>query len=412
MRDDGEGETMNIVRLSLANLRYRALASFFNVLTLALGIALIVTLLHLSEQVSQRFERDLQGIDLVVGAKGSPIQLIMSSVFHLDIPNGNIPLAEAQKIENYPLVKTAIPIALGDNYNGFHIVGTMPDYITHYDGKMASGRVYDKQMEAVLGSIVAEKYHLKVGDKIIGAHGLVNSNDLHTNFPYSIVGILKPTGSVIDRLVLTPVESVWHVHEKPDPDNPEEIAYKKAHPEKEITSLLITYKTPMAAVVMPRMVDKSSSMQAASPAFETARLFKLIGVGSDAIEMFAGVLMAIAAAGFFVTLWSAVAERRYDIALMRSLGATRSRIFAAVLTEGLTLGALGTALGLFLGHAFAYMAQLWIENTRHMSLVGVGFLPYEGYIIVIALAISAVAAAIPALTAYRINVASILSRGA
>jgi len=237
--------------------------------------------------------------------------LILSSVFHLDFPNGNIPLAEAEKLKANPLVQSAIPIALGDNYHSFRIVGTTHDYIRHYDGKLAAGRLYDAQMEAVLGSEVAEKNKLKPGDKIIGAHGLVNSDDLHTDFPYTIVGILQPTGTVIDRLVLTPVESVWHVHEHPDADDAEEVAYKKAHPEKEITALLIAYKTPMAAVVLPRLVNKTSSMQAASPAFETARLLKILGVGSDAVELFAGVLIAIAAIGFFRHL----VERRQRPAL-------------------------------------------------------------------------------------------------
>ena len=402
---------MNIVKLSLANLRFRALGSFFNVLILALGIATIVTLLHISRQVEQRFERDLKAIELVVGANGSPIQLILSSVFHLDFPNGNIPLDEAKKLEANPLVASAIPIALGDNYNSFRIVGTTKDYIAHYDGKLAAGRLYSTQMEAVIGGIVAEKNKLKLGDKIIGAHGLVNSDDLHTDFPYTIVGILQSTGTVLDRLVLTPVESVWHVHEHPDPDDPEEAAYKKAHPEKEITALLVTYKTPMAAVVLPRLVNKTSSMQSASPAFETARLIKILGVGSDTIELFAGVLISIAAIGFFVTLWSAVNDRRYDIALMRSLGATREKIFAFVLAEGLTLGALGTVFGLLLGHAFAYVAQCWIEHTRYMALNAVGFHPYELYVALIALAISALAAIIPAKMAYRVNVAAVLSKG-
>ena len=402
---------MNSIKLSLANLTYRLSTSVFNILTLALGIAVIVTLLHISEQIDQRFERDLQGIDLVVGAKGSPMQLILSSVFHLDIPNGNIPLSEAQKLEKNALVKSAIPMALGDNYNGFRIVGTTADYIDHYHGKLAQGRVYNAKMEAIVGSDVAQKNGLKLGDSIIGAHGLSNSDDLHSDFPYAIVGILKPSGTVLDRLVLTPVESVWHVHEHPDPDDPEEVAYKKSHPEKEITALLITYKSPMAAVVLPREINKTSSMEAASPAFETARLLRLIGIGSDSIELFAGILVFIAALGFFVTLMGAVNDRRYDIALMRSLGATRLKICMLVLVEGVALGMGGAVLGLALGHGFAYAMQCWIEQTHHVTLNAVGFHPYEAYIILGALLISMIAATIPALMAYRVNIAKILSQG-
>ena len=266
-------------------------------------------------------------------------------------------------------------------------------------------------MEATIGSDVATKYNLQLNDKIIGAHGLSGSDDLHSDFPYTIVGILRPTGTVIDRLVLTPVESVWHVHEHPDADDADEIAYKKEHQEKEITSLLITYSTPMAAVVIPRMVNKTSSMQAASPAFETARLMKMLGVGSDAIQLFGGVLMTIAAIGFFVTLWSAVHDRRYDIALMRAMGATRVKVLALVLSDGVILGLLGTFLGIELGHTFAYAAQRWIEQTRLMTLNAVGFHPYEIYAVIIALAISVIAAIIPAIMAYRVNVAQSLSEG-
>lgn len=400
---------MNLAKLSLCSLRFRALNSVFNVCVLALGMATIVTLLHVGQQVEQRFTRDLEGIDLVVGAKGSPIQLILSSVFHLDIPNGNIPLAEAEKFRSHPLVKSAIPVALGDSYHGFRIVGTTRDYPQHYHAELAQGAYWAVAMEAVLGSEVARASQLKPGDTFAGSHGLSEGGEEHAASPYRVVGILKPTGTVIDRLVLTGVESVWHVHEHEQ----EEGGHDAGNHEKggrEITSLLITYKSPMAAVTLPRLVNKTSSMQAASPAFEAARLLQMIGTGSDTVALFAAVLMVIAALGFFVTLWSAVNERSYDIALMRSLGATRRKVLALVVAEGLTLGAAGTLLGLALGHAFARGAQAWIESTRHLTLNPVGFHADEPYAVLIALAISLIASIIPAWTAYRANIADILSR--
>ena len=209
---------MNALTISLAYLRHRLLSTFLSVLTFASGIAVIVALLLTNAQLNDEFTKNLKGIDLVVGGKGSPMQLILSSVFHLDIPTGNIPLEEAEVLEHHPLVKSAIPLALGDNYNGFRIVGTDPDYINHYHGSFVQGQVFSQSMEAVIGSDVAAKYHNKPGDEIVGAHGLVNSDDLHTDFPYTVVGILAPTHTVLDRLVLTPVESVWHVHEHPDED--------------------------------------------------------------------------------------------------------------------------------------------------------------------------------------------------
>lgn len=427
---------MNILRLSLANLRFRPLSNSFNMLILALGMALIVTLLQVGQQVEQRFEKDLRGIDLVVGAKGSPVQLILSSVFHLDFPPGNIPLEEAERLRKSPLIKSAIPLALGDNYRGFRIVGTTGDYPGHYAAELAEGRYWSGGMEAVLGSEVARSSGLKPGQTFAGSHGLTAGAEEHAESPYEVVGILKPTGTVIDRVVLTDLGSVWQIHEhqegeeeageehehespagldhdgEADHGEPGHADHEEVdHPEREITALLITYRTPAAVVTLPRLINRSSSMQAASPAFEMARLLKILGIGSNAIRLFATVLIVIAAVGFFVTLFNAVNDRRYDIALMRSLGATRGRVFAFVLAEGLTLGAFGTALGILLGHGLAWGAQCWLEQTRQMALNPVGFHPYEAIAAAIALGISALAAILPALMAYRINPAKVLSRG-
>ncbi len=405
---------MNLVTLVFSNLRYRWLTSLFNVLVLALGIATMVTLLLVSQELEQRFTRDLEGIDLVVGAKGSPMQLMLASVFHIDIPTGNIPLSEAQKLEKHPLVKEAIPLALGDSYHGFRIVGTDEKYAAHYKAEYADGRGFEKSMEAVLGADVARGTQLKMGSVFAGSHGLTEGGEEHSGSMYTVVGVLQPTGSVIDRLVLTPVESVWQVHEHPHPDgyhdDDGDEEEGKGKP-KEITALLIQYKTPMAAVTMPRQVNAMDSLQAAAPAMEMARLFQLIGAGSEAVKGFGVVLMALAGLGFFVTLWSAVHERRYDIALMRSLGASREKVLGLVLAEGLMLGAFGTLLGLALGHGMGLAARLWIESSRHMSLQGAGFLSMEWGIVFIALAISVIAAMIPAWMAYRTPIARLLAQG-
>lgn len=406
---------MNLARLSLASLRFRGLSNGINVLVLALGIATIVTLLRVDRQVEARFHRDLAGIDLVVGAKGSPIQLILSSVFHIDIPNGNIPLEEAKKLEKSPMIKEAIPISLGDSYHGFRIVGTTPAYARHYGAQFTQGTDWTKPLEAVLGSDVAHASGLHLGDSFVGTHGINGGGEEHEAFPYRVVGILKPSGSVIDRLVLTNLESVWKIHEFPDEDEPEEMAKAEEHGGKmplEITSLLITYRSPYAAVTLPRLVDKTSSMQAASPAFETARLLKIVGFGTDAVRLFAVVLMVIAAAGFFVALFNAVNDRAYEIALMRSLGATRRKVVGFVLTEGLILGVTGAVLGLALGHGLSYGIESWIEQTRHMTLPDIGIQPYEGLVVLVAIAISALAAVAPSIIAYRVDVTQVLSRGA
>lgn len=401
---------MNTWKFTLANIRFKPLNAIFNVLLLALGIAMILTLGQLNQSLSNRFAQDLHGIDLVVSGKGSPLQIILATVFHLDSPTGNIPLHEAQNLSKNPLIKEAIPMALGDNYNGYRIVGTNQAYIQHYDGQLAAGKFYNQPMQAVIGADVARKYQLKVGDNIIGAHGLVNSDDLHTDFPYTVTGILAANGSVLDRLVLTPVESVWHVHEHPDPDDPEEVAYKNAHPENELTALLISYKTPYAAATLPRLISQSSSMQAASPAVEVARLTKLMSTGTDLLNAFGILLLGFAGFGFFVTLYNAINDRQYDIALLRAMGASRTKVFGFVLTEALTLGIAGIALGFVLAQLFMTLARQWVMHSKHIALVPASFGNGEIHIVLIALVISLLAGLLPAIRAYRLNITQTLAR--
>lgn len=401
---------VSLCRLVGANIAYKPLSAVFNIALLSVGVAVILTILHVNGLIDNRFSRDLRGIDLVVSGKGSPLQIILANVFHLDVPTGNIPVSDARKLEKNPLIKSAIPLAYGDNYNGHRIVGTTPDYITHFEGQLSHGRIYSTPMEVVVGGDVAKKFQLSVGKKIVGAHGLVNSDDLHEDAPYTVVGILKSNGSILDRLVLTPVESVWHVHEHPDEDDPEEVAYKQAHPEDELTALLITYKSPLAAAQLPRMVNNSSSMQAASPAFEVARLTKLMGTGQDILSVFGYLLLAFSAFSLFIALYNAVQDRQYDIALMRVMGLTKSGIFGLVLSETVLIGLIGSVVGVVLSQLFIRLTAYWIYIQKGLVLSA----PIPGimeiYVMLSILLISLMAGLIPAMIARKTDIIRTLTK--
>ena len=242
---------MTLAGISLAYLRARPLATALNLLLLALGIATITVLLLATSQLEDRMSRDARGIDLVAGAKGSPMQLVLAAVFHIDAPAGNIPLAEALALAKNRAVKKAIPLALGDSFRGYRIVGTNHDYPAHYGATLGQGRLWAEPMEAVLGAEVAAAAKLAVGASFAGAHGLGEGGDVHEAEAYKVTGVLAATGTVLDRLVLTSVESVWEVHEH---------AGQPAGG-KEITALLIQYATPLAAAMLPRQVNASPSNQ-------------------------------------------------------------------------------------------------------------------------------------------------------
>jgi putative ABC transport system permease protein len=418
---------MNNLSLSLRYLRHKASSTLLQIITFAAGVAMIVALLLTNAQLNNEFSKNLQGIDLVVGAKGSPMQLILSSVFHLDIPNGNIPLDEAEKIAKSPLVKSSIPVALGDNYNGFRIVGTKPSYAEHYKAELAEGVFWKKEMEAVLGAEVAKKSGLKIGDSFTGSHGLTEGGESHGDMPYMVVGILKPTGSVVDRLVLTGVESVWHIHDEHhheegaeehhddkkhadehhnehDAHHHDEDKHEEHEKEREITALLVTYSSPMAAATMPRMVNSTSSLQAASPAFEVARLISFMGTGSEALRVIGYFLIGLAALGMFITLTNAMNERRYDLALMRSFGASPAKLFGLVITESVIMAMLGVVLGILFGHIAVELLASWLADAKHIHITGKIFLAEEKWLLLMGLVIGVAAAVIPAFKVYRIDI--------
>jgi putative ABC transport system permease protein len=397
---------MKTLSLAWSYLWSRPLSAALNLLLLSLGLASITFLLLVSHQLGKAFERDLQGIDVVVGAKGSPMQLILSGVFHIDVPPGNIPLKAVQELQKHPMVAQLIPISLGDSLRSFRIVGTSPDYITHYQARLAQGQIWMQPMQVVLGSTVARKLGLALGNTFVGTHGLGEGGHVHGDSTYTVVGILEPSGSVLDRLILTDTASVWKVHEDYTAVDDEDRQIMMD--EREITMALIRYTSPLAAVSFPRYVNSSTEMQAAAPAMEITRLLSMLGLGTDVLRAFAGVLLLTAGLSVFIALWSAVRERRGDLALLRMLGAPPRKVAALLLLEALWLGLLAAALGILAGQGMT-AALAWLLQLDNSLLIGGMAWPRELWVVpVVALGVSLVAAILPALGAYRVSVLELL----
>jgi putative ABC transport system permease protein len=400
---------MNLLQLAWSYLRASPLGTLLNVLLLALGVGTIGFVVIVNDQIAGSLNRDAQGVDLVVGAKGSPIQLILTCIFHLDAPTGNVPLKSAQELAKDPLIRRVIPQALGDNFRGFWIVGTTPDYIDLYHGAYASGRGWNTRMEAVLGATVAQQTGLGVGGRFVGSHGLAEGGALHADNVYTVTGVLKPTGTVLDRLVLVNTESVWFVHEGKITD-PEEM--KVIEDERQMTVLLVQYATPLAAASLPRKINSETNMQAASPAMESARLFRMVGVGADVIRAFGGVVLATAALSLFIALYHALNERAYDIAVLRTLGARRSSIALMLVLEALTLAVLGGLLGLLLAHGLAAILASWMQEQRSLHIDPWAFSAEELWLLLPALLAAAAAAVLPSWRAAHADISSTLARRA
>ena len=307
------------------------------------------------------------------------------------------------------MVADIIPISLGDNLGGYRIVGTSLAYITHYDAKLAQGHLWKAPMQVVLGATAARKLGLALGHGFVGSHGLGAGGHSHGETPYTVVGILAPTGSVLDRLILTDSASTWKVHEDHTASPDDSAADRQVmEDEREITMALVKYKTPMAALSFPRYVNTSTEMQAAAPALEITRLLNMLGLGTDVLRAFAGVLLLTAGLSVFIALWSAVRERQADLALLRMLGAAPRKVAALLMCEALWLGLVASALGLVLGQIFA-QALGWFLKLDNSLLIGGMVWPMELWVVpCLALGVSLLSALLPTFAAYRVSVLQLL----
>lgn len=401
---------MKLLALAFRYLWARPLATVLNLVLLTLGLASITFVLLVTAQVNRSFQRDLAGIDLVVGAKGSPMQLILAGVFHIDVPPGNVKLADVQKLAAHPMVAKVIPLSLGDSFQGFRIVGTTPDYLAHYQLQLAQGDAWSQPMETVVGAQVAKAVGLKPGDSFVGGHGLGAGGRSHGDTPYTVKGVLAACGCVSDRLVLTSTESVWHVHEPHAAMGGKEEDHAEHDEDREVTMALVRYRTPLAAASLPRMVNSQTPMQAAAPAIEVTRLLRMLGVGSEVLQGVGAVLLLTAALSVFIALWSAVRERRADLAMLRMLGASPGKVASLLLAEGLWLAILASALGLALGHGLAAIVGEVLRAQQSLPVSGAVWLPQEAWVPAVAVLTAGAAALIPAVSAYRVDVAQLLQR--
>lgn len=395
---------MNLLNLSWANVKDKKLNSFLSALLLTLGIGIISLLLLLNQQLENQFRKNLRGIDMVVGAKGSPLQLILSSVYQIDAPTGNIPLAEVEKLARNPMVKAAIPLSMGDNYQGFRIVGTNEKYPEHFGGTLASGTLFTDAMEVAIGHKVAKGTGLTIGDTFAGSHGFDSEGESHGDHLYVVKGIFSPTESVLDQLILTPLNSVWSIHE----DHGHE-AEEDSIKEKEVTSALISFRNPMALMTLPRMINENTKLQTALPSIEVNRLIELLGVGIDTLRALALLIMVIAGISVFVSLYNSLKERKYEMALLLSMGATRTRLFLLLLFEGLVLAVIGFVAGILLSRAGLWLFSQTAERDFNYSFRNFSILPEEFYLLGAALFIGILAAAIPSLGIYKINISKTLA---
>jgi len=336
---------MNIIKLSYKNIITKPLQTFLTVLILSLSIGLLLGVKQLNKVFESQLQQSLNGVDMVVGAKGSPLQLVLSAVLHIDNPTGNISYNEAKKIAENKYIEDAIPISIGDNYKGYKIVGTSVGFVDLHKTSIETGTIFNKNYEIVIGNAVAENLNLNIGDTFYSSHGMIeNAVESHDEHPLKVVGILKPTQNVIDRLILTNLESIWHLHEH----DVESDDHDHNHDDEDITALLIKFKNKRGLLFLPRSINENTPFQAALPKYELDKLFQFTAIGTKAITWIALSILFVSGISMFVSLYRMVKERAKELALIRTYGASRNKLILLVFSEGLLVGIFSFLLGVLL----------------------------------------------------------------
>ena len=398
---------MTLPLIVYRSLRQHAFSTIVTAGSLALAGGLLMSVWMVKTQAQKSFLRTTTAYDAVLGARGSKLQLVLNAIFHLEASPGNLSWQDYEFIRRHPAVKTAIPIAVGDNLRGYRIVGTLPEIFTDVEyapgktyGYLPGGRVFTADAkEAVVGSFAAGRLGLKVGDTFHPFHGLAYDPAAQHADLFTVVGILEPTNTPLDRVILIPLKGV------------QTMSGHDPRAATEISAVLIKLRSPTAGFMLDIMINKQGNrLTLAYPVGAIlSELFEKISWFDRVLALVAYLVALVASASVLASIYNSMNARKRDIAILRALGARRRLIFGAVVTESACIGAMGALAG------FGVYAVLFASVARIIrAQTGVALSLSELHP-VLALAplglilLCAVGGVIPAIKAYRLPVAENLA---
>lgn len=402
------------------SLRQHALPTLVTVLAAALASGLVMAVFAIQKQTLEAFTGGPIGFDAVLGARGNQLQLVLNAVFHLETSPGNIPWTLYEEVRRRPYVRLAIPYAVGDNYRGFRIVGTTEELFTRFEYRPGQnyrvrpgGRPFDPQrFEAVVGSYVARQTGLRVGSIFQPVHGLdYATGEIHPD-EYLVVGILQPTNTPADRVIWVPIESVYRIAGHALYGSGEEYRPQPAEPipdkHKEVSAVMLKFSDPQIGSRLEQEVNRRGRIATLAWPIGSvmADLFSKIGWGHRVLELVAYLVVAVAAGAIMASIYNTINERRREFAILRTLGARRSTLLAAIVTESATIAALGSLLGFFVYAAILTVAMIVIRTQTGVVLDWMAF-----HWILLAtplgmIVLGALVGLVPAIKAYSTDVAT------
>ncbi len=409
-----------IVRKSL---RQHWVSTVVTALAIALAAGLVMSVFVIQKQTYQAFAGGDSGFDAVLGARGSQLQLVLNTVFHLETSPGNISWQMYRDIARNPQVELAVPYAVGDNYQGFRIVGTSEELFTKLkfrSGKKyeveAGGRFFNAQAkEAVIGSFAAAQTGLKVGDVFQPYHGLIYDEKNRHSDDYTVVGILQPTNSPSDRVIWIPIAGIYrmsgHVLRGAGENYEARDGAEIPDEAKEVSAVMLKLKSTQAGMNLDQLINKQG--KAATLAFPIGRamaeLFDKIGWLNRVLELIAYLVVIVAAFSILASVYNSINERKREFAILRALGAKRTTVFSVIVTEAALTALIGAVAGYFV-YLIILSATAYI--VKNQTGVAINVFNAEAVLFltpILMTATGAIAGLIPAFKAYRTDVAENLT---
>lgn len=398
---------MNLFQIVWKSLRQHALSTCVTAFSIALASGLLMSVWVLRTQSLSAFTGMTGGFDAVLGARGSQLQLVLNSVFHLEASPGNLAYNDYLDIKKDPRVAQAVPIAVGDNYQGYRLVGTLPEMLTAIElapgrkHKVApGGRVFDPALrEAVVGSFAAARLGLKVGATFHPYHGLIFDEKSQHSETYLVVGVLEPSNTPADRVIWIPLEGL------------QKMSGHDAKAAADVSAVLVQLRSPMAGKQMELMYNKQGNrLTFAWPiALVVGQMFDKISWMDRVLALVAYLVALVAGCSVLASIYNSMNERRREIAILRALGARRTTIFSAIVLEAATISAFGAVAG------FLFYAAITVSAASVIrAQVGVVLEPFVWNPVMLGaplgmILLGAFAGIIPAIKAYQTDVAENLS---
>lgn len=449
---------MSLFSIVLKNLKSRPLSSILTIFSVLIGVALIISIAVIQKQTEESYGQTSVGYDLILAAKGSQLQTTLNAIYHLETSTGIIPYQLYEFALRDPRIEKAFPLYVGDSYNGFRVVGTVPDFIDSaqprkdQNFKIAEGSNFTEPLQAVLGSQVAARTGLKIGDEIQLSHGLAEPVEgveerVHDNAPVVVVGILEQSNTANDHVIFTDLFTTHALHDPsfhvddlddehehittPGDSTETEISIQDRIQLKEIDALLLKMRDPAAALQLAGMINYptpanpllarnmmrdpffqfKNQIMAVIPAMQIMALMSIVGNAEVVLEYVAWFVIIVALIGVLIAIYNTMESRRGDIAVMRALGASRSHILLIIILESVVITLVGSILGLITGHLIVSAIIPYLADIAGIVIIAFQIDSIQWYYLAIVVLIGAISGLIPALKAYQTEAVNYLGSG-